>query len=66
MADRPKTRFAKRKLPKFNVSVLDFPLFEKNWAIEFKSSGLPKLIELNHLKYSTPSSAKDRFMKLKL
>ena len=54
------TGFAKRDPPKFNGSVLDFPLFKKNWAIEDSPSGLPNLIKLNHLKSSVPSSAKDR------
>ena len=54
------TGFAKRDPPKFNGSVLDFPLLKKNWAIEVSPSGLPNLIELNHLKNSIPPSAKDR------
>ena len=54
------TGFAKRDPPKFNGSVLDFPLFKKNWAIEVSPSELPNLIELNHLKNSIPPSAKDR------
>ena len=54
------TGFTKRDPPKFNGSVLDFPLFKKNWVIEVTPSGLPELIELNHLKGSVPSSAKDR------
>ena len=54
------TGFTKRDPPHFNGSVLDFPLFKKNWAIEVTPSGLPELIELNHLKNSVPSSAKER------
>ena len=50
----------KRDPPNFNGSVLDFPLFKKNWAIEVSPGGLPELIELNHLKAAVPSSAKDR------
>ena len=49
------TGFAKRDPPKFR-----FYLLKKNWAIEVSSSGLPELIELNHLKNSIPPSAKDR------
>ena len=58
------TGFTKRDPPKFNGSVLDFPLFKKNWAIEVNPSGLPELIELNHLKNSIPSSAKDRLYEI--
>ena len=54
------TGFAKRDPPNFNSSVLDFPLLKKNWPIEVSPSGLPELIELNHLKNSIPPSAKDR------
>ena len=58
------TGFAKRDLPKFNWSVLDFPLLKNNWAIEVSSSELPELIELNHLKNSIPPSAKDRLYEI--
>ena len=54
------TGFVKRDPPKFTGSVLGFPLFKKNWEIEVRSSGLPELIELNHLKNAIPPSAKDR------
>ena len=50
----------KRDPPSFSGSVLDFPLFKKNWAIEVSQGGLPELIELNHLNCAVPSSAKDR------
>ena len=50
----------KRDPPSFSGSVLDFPLFKKNWAIEVSQGGLPELIELNYLKTAVPSSAKDR------
>ena len=58
------TGFAKRDPPKFNGSVLDFPLFKKNWGIEVSPSGLPDLIELKHLKNSVLSSAKDRLYEI--
>ena len=58
------TGFAKRVPPEFNGSVLDFPLFKKNWAIEVNSGGLPELIELNLLKNSIPPSAKDRLYEI--
>ena len=58
------TGFAKRDPPKFNGSVLDFPLFKKNWVIEVSPSGLPELIELNYLKNSIPLSAKDRLYEI--
>ena len=54
------TGFAKRDPPKFNGSVLEFPLIKKYWGIEVSPSGLPELIELNYLKNSIPSSANDR------
>ena len=38
---------------------MDFPLFKKNWFIEVSPGGLPELIELNHLKDSVPSTARD-------
>merc|ERR1711873_22524 len=50
----------KRDPPSFSGSVLDFPLFKKNWAIEVSQGGLPELIELNYLKTAVPSSAEDR------
>ena len=50
----------KRDPPSFSGSVLDFPLFKKNWAIEVSQGGLPELVELNYLKTAVPSSAKDR------
>ena len=50
----------KRDPPKFSGSVLDYPLFKKNWSIEVSPGGLPELIELNHLKDSVPVTAKDR------
>merc|ERR1712215_541314 len=50
----------KRDPPKFSGSVLDYPLFKKNWSIEISPVGLPELIELNHLKDSVPLTAKDR------
>ena len=53
----------KRDPPSFSGSVLDFPLFKKNWAIEVTQGGLPELIELNHLKAlkaAVSSTAKDR------
>ena len=50
----------KRDPHSFSGSVLDFPLFKKNWAIEVTQGGLPELIELNHLKAAVPSTAKDR------
>ena len=43
---------------------MDFPLFKKNWSIEVTPGGLPELIELNHLKASVPSSAKDRLYEI--
>ena len=49
----------------FNGSVLDFSLLKKNWVIEVSPSGLPELIELNHLKNSIPPSAKDRLYEIK-
>ncbi len=58
------TGFAKRVPPKFIGSVLDFPLLKKNWVIEVSPSGLPELIELNHLKNSIPPSAKDRLYEI--
>ena len=58
------TGFAKRDPPKFNGSVLDFPLFSKNWGIEVSPSGLTELIELNYLKNSIPSSDNDRFYEI--
>ena len=54
----------KRDPPCFNGSVLDFPLFKKNWSIEVTPVGLPELIELNHLKASVPSSARDRLYEI--
>ena len=54
----------RRDPPCFNGSVLDFPLFKKNWAIEVTPGGLPELIELNHLKAAVPSSAKDRLYEI--
>merc|ERR1712240_350452 len=50
----------KREPPKFSGSVLDYPLFKKNWSIEVSPGGLPELIEINHLKDSVPITAKDR------
>merc|ERR1711888_149170 len=50
----------KRDPPSFSGSVLDYPLFKKNWSIEVSPGGLPELIELNHLKDSVPATAKDR------
>merc|ERR1712240_697958 len=50
----------KREPPKFSGSVLDYPLFKKNWSIEVSPGGLPELIEINHLKDSVPVTAKDR------
>merc|ERR1712177_138350 len=44
----------KRDPPKFSGSVLDYPLFKKNWSIEINPVGLPELIELNYLKDSVP------------
>merc|ERR1712112_309219 len=35
----------KRDPPSFSGSVLDFPLFKKNWAIEVSQGGLPELVE---------------------
>ena len=58
------TGFTKRNPPKFNGSVIDFPLFKKNCAIEVNPSGFPELIELNHLKNSIPPSAKDRLYEI--
>ena len=58
------TGFTKRDPSKFNGSVLDFPLVKTNWAIEVSPSGLPELIELNHLKNSIPPSAKDRLYEI--
>ena len=58
------TGFTKRDPPKFNGSVLDFPLFKKNWAIEVNPSGMLELIELNHLKNLIPPSAKDRLYEI--
>ena len=58
------TGFAKRNPPKLNDSVLDFPLFKKNWVIEVSPSRLPELIELNHLKNSIPPSAKVRLYEI--
>ena len=58
------TGFPKRDPPKFNGSVLDFPLFKKNWVIEVSPSGLPELIELNYLKNSIPLCAKDRLFEI--
>ena len=60
------TGFTKRDPPKFNGSVLDFPLLKNNWAIEVSSSGLPELIELNHLKIQFLLLLKIGYMKLKL
>ena len=60
------TRFAKRDPPKFNGSVLDFPLLKNNWAIEVSPSGLPELIELNHLKIQSLLLLRIGYMKLKL
>ena len=54
----------RRDPPCFNGSVLDFPLFKKNWAIEVTPGGLPELIELNYLKSAVPSSAKDRLYEI--
>ena len=54
------TGFAKRELPKFSGSVLDYPLFKKNWSIEITPNCLPQLVELNTLKGVVPLSAKDR------
>ena len=54
----------KRDPPSFNGSVLDFPLFKKNWSIEVTPGGLPELIELNHLKASVPPSARDRLYEI--
>ena len=53
------TGFAKRELPKFNGSVLDYPLFKKNWSIEITPNCLPQMVELNTLKGVLPLSAKD-------
>merc|ERR1711895_390478 len=50
----------KRDPPKFSGSVLDYPLFKKNWSIEVSPGGLPELIELNLLKDAVPFNAKDR------
>jgi len=50
----------KRDPPKFSGSVLDYPLFKKNWSIEVSPGGLPELIELNLLKDAVPLTAKDR------
>merc|ERR1712240_159823 len=50
----------KREPPKFSGSVLDYPLFKKNWSIEVSPGGLPELIELNLLKDAVPFNAKDR------
>ncbi len=52
--------YKKRDPPSFSGSVLDYPLFKKNWSIEVSPGGLPDLIELNHLKDSVPATAKDR------
>ena len=60
------TGFAKRDPPKFNGSVLYFPLLKNNWAIEVSPSGLPNLIELNHLKNSILLLQRIGCMKLKL
>ena len=60
------TGFTKRDPPKFNGSVLDFPLFKKNWVIEVSPSGLPELIELNHLKIQFLPLLRTDYMKLKL
>ncbi len=54
----------KRDPPSFNGSVLDFPLFKKNWSIEVSPGGLPELIELNHLKASVPPAARDRLYEI--
>ena len=56
----------KRDPPCFNGSVLDFPLFKKNWSIEVTPGGLPELIELNHLKAAVPHQLRIDYMKLKL
>merc|ERR1712041_8203 len=54
----------KRDPPKFNGSVLDYPLLKKNWSIEVSPRGLPELIELNLLKDSVPNIAKDRLYEI--
>ena len=54
----------KRDPPSFNGSVLDYPLFKKNWSIEVSPGGLPELIELNHLKDSVPPAARDRLYEI--
>jgi len=54
----------KRDPPSFNGSVLDYPLFKKNWSIEVSPGGLPELIELNLLKDSVPNIAKDRLYEI--
>ena len=46
--------------PILSGSVLDYPLFKRNWSIEISPVGLPELIELNHCKDPVPAIAKDR------
>ena len=41
---KTQTGFAKRDPPKFNGSVLDFPLSKKNWVIEVSPRGFPEQI----------------------
>ena len=44
----------------FSGSILDYPLFQKNWKMEVFASSLPEAIELIYLKSSIPVSDMDR------